>query len=720
MRLLNLNFLSEVTMNLHKRIIKEKNNLAILVIAMGLSSCATLMEPDKPLDGTTLNVGDSYLEGESAKELKESTSPNDTDEKTSQFVRLNSNSSQKGAILEVDLSKHFDNESLFQVSSNGIPFDEFLHYVLGELLDVSYLIEPNVKKINAPVTLELKDKVSAQGLFQILQRVLAQHNTSIALNGDVFYLYPTPRRGAKSDKAFGFGRTEADVPMVSGVITQLIPLQFQISRGLKATLGNLVDADVNVDIAQRLAIVNGNREEILRTISLLQILDSPLMHNKSTSLLSFSYVDTYSFIEKVSDLLQQDGISTNLGGSGNSASANFIPLEHLGKVVVFASNDEILDRIEYWAKLIDKPATGSEQSYYVYHPKYARASDLGNSLAPLLVNSSNSYSFSADSNNRNTNNNSRGAPNNGGPISSLASAGVNNAQLTQTVEGDNLRMVVDERANALIFYSTGKSFQELQPIIRQLDIMPKQVMLEVVIAEVKLTGSFAKGVGFALTSGATADDRSSSFSFDSEGGFNYSIVGLPGSFNINLNQTDGLINVLSKPTLVVRDGVTASISVGDDIPTIGSTTSDPINGERQTTDIVYRKTGVDLSVTPTINAQGTVIMTIDQNISNISASGVSVNGSTSVFERTINTEVVAGDGQTVMLGGLISENKTTGATSIPLLGDIPLVGHLFRSDSDNSDKTELVILVTPRIISNRSDWKMVKDGFAKGLENIKF
>jgi general secretion pathway protein D len=315
-------------------------------------------------------------------------------------------------------------------------------------------------------------------------------------------------------------------------------------------------------------------------------------------------------------------------------------------------------------------------------------------------------------------NNSTGAPVGGIGSSSVASN--KNSQLTKTTEGDNLRMVVDERANALIFYSTGKHFQELQPIIKQLDIMPKQVMLEVVIAEVKLTGSFAKGVAFALKSGSSSTDKQSSFNFSSEGGFNYSIVGLPGNFNVNLNQTDGLINVLSKPTLVVRDGVTASISVGDDIPTIGSTTSDPISGDRETTSIVYRKTGVDLSVTPTINAQGTVIMTISQNISNISASGPSIGGSTAVFERTISTEVVAGDGQTVMLGGLISENKNSGATSVPILGGLPIIGHLFRSDTEESDKTELVILVTPRIISNRSDFDMVKKGFVKGLENIKF
>ncbi len=704
---------------------KNENVKTTLCVALFfcLNGCASLLKPDETIEQKPMMAGGSFLEQNQEQSTIKNVDPNSTpDEASSQFLRLNSKDEQVGASLEVDLSRHFDKNGEFQVSANGMAFNDFIHYVFGDLLQVSYLIEASVKKKSVPVTLELKEKVTAQRLFQLVQRVLTQNGTSVVLNDDIFYLYPTPKRGAKSDIAYGFGRTDQSVPRVSGNITQHIPLKYNVSRGLKNTVSSLIDATVYTDPALNLMTVVGNREQIIRAISLLDMIDSPLLYNKSTALLSFAYIDTFTFIEKVTELLAQDGISTNSLANNSGANVNFIPLEHLGKVVVFATADEILERIEYWGKLIDKPATGSEQSYYIYHPKYARAADLGQSLAPLLASSNNNSALTSLSNSRQSSVNntaSNNGVNNNQQASSARNTGGNNGQSSQTIEGDKLRMVVDERANALIFFSTGKHYQELQPIIRQLDIMPKQVMLEVVIAEVKLTGSYAKGVEFAITSGASSD-KQSAFSFDSEGGFNYSIVGLPGSFNVNLNQTDGLINVLSKPTLVVRDGVTASISVGDDIPTIGSTTTDPINGERQTTNIVYRKTGVDLNVTPTINAQGTVIMTISQNISNVSASGPSIGGSTAVFERTLQTEVVAGDGQTVMLGGLISENKNNGASSIPMLGTLPLIGHLFRSDTEETDKTELVVLVTPKIISDASDWQMLKENFANGLKNIQF
>ncbi|XQF90934.1 secretin N-terminal domain-containing protein [Pseudoalteromonas espejiana] len=144
-----------------------------------------------------------------------------------------------------------------------------------------------------------------------------------------------------------------------------------------------------------------------------------------------------------------------------------------------ASSDEIIDRVSFWREQLDKPVAGAEQSFYIYNPRYARASDLGESLAPLLGGSTS---------------NSRGLSSTNSETSSASTVKSNAAEgnSVQTIEGDNVRLVVDSRANALIFYSTGQHFQELQPIIHQLDIMPKQVMMEVVIAEVKLTGASLK------------------------------------------------------------------------------------------------------------------------------------------------------------------------------------------------------------------------------------
>jgi general secretion pathway protein D len=685
--------------------IKLKKSILLIVTVLTVSGCAsTIVEPDNAVVSKGLTIDNSYLKQTQPITIVENAELINNDINQSEFIRLNQKKSS-GLKLEIDLSNKFGTDKTYQLSVNELPLNDFLHYVLGDLLNLSYLIEPKVKSNTTPVTLSLKEKISAQRLFQLTQQVLNQNNVTIALNDDVFFVHDLVKEGTKSNIAFGYGPDEKDVPSVSSDIIQLIPLVYGTSSGLRRTITDLVNAKVSLDSGQGLVTVQGKRQQVLRALSLIKILDSKQFNNKAIALLSFSYIDSQTFVEKITELLELEGIGSKRSAAGSS-SIQFVPLEHLGKVVVFASAEQVIDRVEYWTNQLDKPATGSEQSFYTYHPKYARATDLGASLAPLISGTRNIKNNTSLSNSPNNNRQNESRNQN-------VSTGV------QTIEGDNLRLVVDERSNSLIFYSTGKFYQELQPILKKLDMMPKQVMLEVVIAEVKLTGSYAKGVNFALQNGPTGS-KTESFSFASDEGFNYSVVGLNGNVNINLNQTDGLINVLSRPTLLVRDGVSASISVGDDIPTVGSTTSDPINGERETTTIQYRKTGVDLSVTPTINAQGTVIMTIEQNISNISPDGLSVGGSPSVFERKISTEVVAADGQTVMLGGLISENKSTNASAVPFLGSIPVLGHLFRSDSESTDKTELVVLVTPKIVSNVDEWQRIQQSFIKGLENIKF
>ncbi|UJX25902.1 secretin N-terminal domain-containing protein [Pseudoalteromonas sp. CF6-2] len=685
----------------------HKSSALLFAILFFSTGCASLIEPSSNVKANKVDVTNSYLK-DNDDGIKD-TAPvkvEQQDEKKTTFERVNSLEDGQSLTLEVDLSKQFNNSKQFQVSVNALPLNEFIHYSLGELLQVSYLIEPSIKSKATPVTLELKEKVTAQRYFQLVQEIFTQNKISITLNDGVYYIFPADPKGSKSDVAFGFGRTPASVPNVASDIVQLVPTKYGVSTGLRSAIAGLVDAQVSIDPAQGMVTIKGKREQVLRAISLINLMDSAAMNKKAVALMKFSYIDSQTFITKVTELLALEGIDAQASRS-TSASVYFIPIEHLGQVVVFATADEIIDRVEYWQKELDKPATGAEQSFYIYHPKYARASDLGQSLAPLLGGSFNSKKTPE-----------KAATD--APTPSNASSQTQNNTVS-SIEGDDIRLVVDERANALIFYSTGQYYQELQPIIRQLDVMPKQVMMEVVIAEVKLTGSFSKGVQYAIESGE-ATGRKESFSFNTEGGgaFNYSIVGLPGNISVNLSQTDGLVNVLSRPTLLVRDGVAANISVGDDIPTIGSTTTDPISGDRQTTQVEYRKTGVDLTVTPTINAQGTVIMTIEQNISNISPDSSGAGDNPSIFERTLSTEVVAGNGQTVMLGGLISENKSNGASSVPFFGDLPVLGHLFRTDSSSSDKTELVILVTPKIVQNREDWQRVKDSFIKGLENIAF
>jgi general secretion pathway protein D len=307
---------------------------------------------------------------------------------------------------------------------------------------------------------------------------------------------------------------------------------------------------------------------------------------------------------------------------------------------------------------------------------------------------------------------------------------------------EGLTLSIDSRSNSLIFYTTGPRYESLLPMIRRLDVPPKQIVLEATIAEVSLSGDFAQGVEFAFTrnqdvaSGSnafrmTTAAASSAAAADQLNGGTLGRLGLPSSgmalnyimnatdqVRLRLSSSDSRVNIISNPILVVRDGVGATISVGSDVPTVGATASDPIQSNRVVTTVLYRKTGLTLDITPTINAQGLVVMRIAQSISNTVPGSSDVQGAPVFFERSVSTEVVAGSGQTVLLGGLISESGTNSSAGVPVLSRIPILGSAFRSDQKKKDKTELVLLITPRILESGADWDSVRNGIGRALKYL--
>ncbi len=239
------------------------------------------------------------------------------------------------------------------------------------------------------------------------------------------------------------------------------------------------------------------------------------------------------------------------------------------------------------------------------------------------------------------------------------------------MRGEGVTLSVDPRSNTLIFFTTGAKYQTLLPMVQRLDVPPKQILLETMIAEVTLTGEFAYGVEFAFTSGNFSGGTLGGLGLPSGGLQLNWINSLTQQARIKLSASNNLVNILSNPTLVVRDGVEASIKVGNDVPTVGATATDPLQSDTQITQVLYRKTGLDLKIRPTINAEGVVVMEISQSISNTVEGASDVQGAPVFFERAVTTEVVARSGESILLAGLISERKNDNSSYVPGLGQIP-------------------------------------------------
>ena len=601
-----------------------------------------------------------------------------------------------------DPALEFSTRDSHSLNANELPMRNFIETVFGKALNVNYVIAVKGELKNN-VTLNLSNEVSSRELFGLSRQLLIDNGLDVALRDNTYYIYP--RSEERTDIVIGFGRRYQDVPDTAQKILQVIPIKYGFKSSLERTLRELTSVRMQADLSQNAFFAQGSRAEIIRLLDLIQLLDVPANRGRHVAMVELTYLSPLDYITQVEELMGAEGIVVGQR-AGLGVAILMIPVNQLGAVALFASNEEVLERARYWTDQIDQPSKGPEKGYYIYHPRYSRASDLGDSIGNLIG----GRSMMSGSSSRDT---QSAQP----ADSRRASSGQTGQGSSSGASNGDLSVTVDERSNSLIFYATGGDYKALLPVIRRLDVMPKQIVLDATIAEVTLTDEFAQGFEFAFRSGKLSGGTFGALGAQDIGGFRLNWVDGFDRFIANLQQSSNLVNVISNPTLVVRDGIAASIQVGNDIPTVGSTTfTDDL--QSQTQSVEYRKTGVQLNVTPTINAQGLVVLQIDQTISNTSPTGPSVGGNPSIFERSIKTEVIAQSGQTVLLGGLISENNSSGDSKVPLLGDVPILGNLFKSESESSEKTELVIFITPRIIERTEQWEEIRKTIADGLTTI--
>ena len=668
-----------------------------------LSGCSTgfptsVKAPDSYLSNKNVSVTLDGIEVDKQK-INQQNTPAKANVENITSLSINEEKKEK----KVDLTRQFSKTKLVQLTADDLSLKDYLHYVFGELLGVNYILGQDVKADNKVVSLNIQNKISEQKLFSLSKQVLEDRSYVIRMQDGIYYIHKSKEGNAVGNIIYGYGNKLKDIPNTSGTIVQLVPFHFGMQTSLASNLKKIVKIGITPDFERNAIILKGKRKEIIKALEFITLMDQPKLKDRRISIYQGQYVSTDDLVSRLPLLLKQEGISVDVKGLADKAVA-IVPLERIGSIVLFANNQQVIDRVVFWANKLDQPPSGNQLQYFIYPPKFARATDLGESLQTLIGGSSVSASISSSTSAASQNTRTRNTPN-------------TNKSASITASNNDMKLVVDERTNSLIFHTTGDKYQQILPLIKRLDVMPKQVLLEVMIAEVKLTDAYKQGVDFVLTNQGDAKEVGGFNLSGGSAGLTYLLSGSKGSLTFNLLQTNTNVNVLSRPSLLVRDGVQANITVGDDIPTVGEIITDPVNGAKSS--VVYRKTGVDLKVKPTINARGVVIMEIDQSISNQATGDDSVAGSPIIFERSISTEVVAESGQTIVLGGLISENRTLTDTSVPFFSSLPILGKLFDSTNDNKDKTELVVLVTPKIIESTDEWDEIKAKFAAGLTQVK-
>ncbi|TMO67091.1 Type II secretory pathway component PulD-like protein [Pseudoalteromonas aurantia] len=675
---------------------KQLKKLILIGSIVCLSGCSSA--PKK------VTVKDSFLVGGAAQNASKNDILNEikVEQNTKQnngFVYLTGMGvDSQTSISNDNLSARFSDTATVKLALDTLLVKDFLHYVFGEMLAVNYIIGDELSASTDKITLNFQQELSHKKLFEISRDLLEDKGISFRFNDDVLYIHKDSQ-GTTNNFVYGYGNQLKDVPNTNNDIIQLAPFNAGVQVSLAGTIKQLTRIDVRQLFEQKALLIKGKRRDIIKALEFMALLDQPTFRDRQVGTYKAEFISSEELSKNLLSLLEQDGISVNVSGSSEKA-VSIVPIQRTNTLIFFANERKFLQRVAFWARQLDKPADGNETQYFIFEPEFARAIDLGQSLQLLFGQSGTSLSSSTSASQQQADNQDV----------------AQNTQRNVSAKTNDLNMVVDERSNSLIFETTGEKYRTIYPLIKRLDVLPKQVVLEVLIAEVKLTDIFSRGVTLALTN--LGADITGGFNLETAAktGLTYTLKGASGNIALNLLETNSNVNVLSRPTLAVRDGVSANITVGDKIPVVGEIITSPDVGSQTSVD--YLDTGIDLTVTPTVNAQGIVLMEIEQTISSQSSGGSGAGGNPIILDRALKTEVIAGDGQTIMLGGLIDEKSTYNDRRVPLFSDIPILGSLFDGKDNNVVKTELVVFVTPRIVNTADDWDTIIQDFKQTLNRL--
>ena len=298
--------------------------------------------------------------------------------------------------------------------------------------------------------------------------------------------------------------------------------------------------------------------------------------------------------------------------------------------------------------------------------------------------------------------------------------------------GNGMKIVADPSNNALIVMAKPQDYRDMEAVIKQLDTMPLQVLINATIVEVDLTGNLQYGLQWYFSHQISGDVGSAGFLGSSlgaignvaaAGGFTYVIQNVAKSFSFALDAlaSAGKVKVLSSPSLMVLNNQDAKIQVGDQVPILtGQALATGNSNLIGTQSIQYLPTGVILKARPRVNAGGLVSMLLSQIVSSVNktATAQSSIASPTISQRQIDSNVVVKSGETIVLGGLISETISNNLTGIPLLSELPWLGPLFSSTSKSTSRSELVVLMTPRVVENATTSQQIANEYRRSLNSL--
>lgn len=590
-----------------------------------------------------------------------------------------------------------------QVSFRDVPLIAFINEVFGEVLGLSYAVSPGLDKKEDLVTLRLGEPVSPSQLFATARLVLENYGIDVRDEDGVLSFLETPEISARDIPLLISGRALPEVPATHRTIFQLVPLRVVDAAVVATTLQDVFNGqDLKIDPHRdrNTLLLRGNLDLIALALEMVEVLDQPLMQGQHGLIIEPRFLEVEAMAQSLSHVLQSEGYSISLHTRGGAAI--LVPLQGANKLVAFAADQSTLEHIQEWARILDTRRQDEiEDGVFTYEVRNTQAEHVTETLNQMLGS----------------------GPVSAGPAGQSAAA----EGRSGSTRGAAGRIVVDERRNLLLFRGSGKEWAEILDVVAILDKPAPSVLIEALIAEITLDDEERTGFEFLLRRNlGDLDFLGDDFDIVGQTTGRLGLSGIGQGARLVLNSAgatraalhlfyeDSRVMIRSSPKLVVKSGETANIQVGNEIPVIsqnsveeGVQTDGTSNVLQQ---ITYRKTGITLEIEPIVQANGLVDLKISQQLSEARpTAATSQEGSPTILNREISTSLTLRDGGSLLMGGLIAENQSDGETGIPGIAKVPLLGRLFRTDTTQVDRTELIILVIPYVIADHAEgWELTK------------
>lgn len=588
---------------------------------------------------------------------------------------------------------------------------EVIRAILGDTLGVNYIVDPGVQ---GSVTMQTSRPMAPSALLSTLEQILSLNGAAMIAADGMYRIVPADRAIAGAP---GSHVVRPSAGTTLGTATSIVPLRYVAAAEMQKMLEPLAPTGtiLNVDTTRNVIVLGGDQATRSNLLDVIATFDVDWLEGTSFALFPTQSDDLDSLVAELDAIFgdqEQDGI------------VRFVPIPRLNAILGISTNREYLRRAGTWVARLD---AGEEevQRVFVYFVENARASELAEILTEIFSPGETATVTRPDL-----------AP--GLQPVEIGTAPAETASATErqqqarrrVIGGEDVRMgaqgpiriIADTSRNALVVLATPRDYRLVQSAFSRLDIIPLQVLIEATIAEVILNKELRYGLEWFFRTG------SSSFTLSSVAagavaptfpGFNYVLATEDVRVVLNALEQVTDVRVISSPSLAVLDNQTARLLVGDQVPILSRTSQSIENPDAPiVSSIEYRDTGVQLNVTPRVNAGGLVTMEIDQNVSDVTPTVTSGIDSPTIQQRQIQSTISVQDGQTVALGGLIRDRQGTTSRGLPYLSRIPVVGLLFGQKGDDANRTELIIFITPRVIRNPAEAARITDELRSRLRDV--